>query len=322
MNAVPCHTIDVNETVTISSQTSEDEISDSDDVYGLTFDDEAFVALVDENLRSSTFNTVASPSANVKVHDGDDLSDFKSNDDAEYNPSSDDNNTDEGEGKGKGKGKVKSTSRVFEYNLYREEYHAREGDKIMLKSRQLFENVDKGEHTCVRLQSNSNANSSWIAKKLGEAIMTNPDIKVNAMQIYLQKTYGIEASRMQFYTAKRRALDEIEGKHESSYTMLPMYASEIRRTNPDSLVKIECQRPSLLMNPLFKRTFIAFEALFKRFNAGCRPFIGIDGCHLKGLYGGVLLVTVSLDENIGCFQLLWEWLKVKIGTARGFSFKT
>ncbi|KAA8531001.1 hypothetical protein F0562_005709 [Nyssa sinensis] len=365
MSAVPCHTVDVSETVTVSSQSSEDEIniSDNDDVYGLTTEDEAFVPSVNENLRKSTCNTAASPSVNVEVHGEDDLSDFDSNDDAEYNPSSVDSSINEGEGEGegesKGKGKGKSTSRVFEYNLYGEEYHAREGDKIVLKSGQLFENVDKfrevlrdytiqqgcsisreknekarvtahcadsscmwrihasplldgmtymikryeGKHTCVRLQSNSNANSSWIAKKLGEVIKTNPNIKVDAMQTYLQKTYGIEASMMQLYKAKRSALDEIEGKHRSSYTMLPMYASEIKRTNPDSLVKIECKRPLLLMNPLFKRIFIAFEALFKGFKAGCRPFIGIDGCHLKGPYGGVLLATVSLDGNNGLFPI-------------------
>ncbi|KAA8524279.1 hypothetical protein F0562_010702 [Nyssa sinensis] len=328
MSVVPCHIVDVSETVTVSSQSSEDEISisDSDDIYGLIYEDEAFVPSVGENLRKSTCNTAASPSVNVEIHGGDDFSDFDSNDDVEYNPSSDDSNIDEGEGEGEGKGK--STSRVFEYNLYGEEYHTREGDKIVLKSGQLFENVDKfrevlrdytiqqgcsiireknekakvtahyadsscmwrihasplpdgvtymiktskGEHTCMRLQSNSNANSSWIAKKLREAIKTNPDIKVDAMQTYLQKTYGIEASRMQLYKAKMRALDEIEGKHGSSYTMLPMI-------------------------------FIAFEALFKGFKVGCRPFIRIDGCHLKGPYDGVLLVAVSLDGNNGLFPI-------------------
>ncbi|KAA8517877.1 hypothetical protein F0562_015334 [Nyssa sinensis] len=137
MSAVPCHTVDVNETVTISSQTGEDEISDNDDFYGLTSEDEAFVPSVGENLRNSTFNIAFSSSVNVKVHGGDDLSNFESNDDAEYNPSSEGSGIDEGEGKGK------STSKVFEYNLYGKEYHAKEGDKIVLKSRQLFENVDK-----------------------------------------------------------------------------------------------------------------------------------------------------------------------------------
>ncbi|KAA8538874.1 hypothetical protein F0562_025566 [Nyssa sinensis] len=301
MSAVPCHTVHVSETVTVSSQSSEDEISfsDSDDVYGLTSEDEACVPSVGENLRKSTCNTAASPS--VEVHGGDDFSNFESNDDVEYNPSSDDNSTDEGEGcsiiREKNE-KARVTAHCAD-SSYMWRIHASplpDGVTYMIKTY-------KGEHTCVRLQSNSNANSSWIAKKLGEAIRTNPNIKVDAMQTYLQQTYGIEASRMQLYRAKRRAFDEIEGKHGSSYTMLPMYASEIRRTNPGSLVKIECQKPSLLMNPLFKRIFIAFEALFKGFKAGCRPFIGIDGCHLKGPYGGVLLAAVSLDGNNGLFPI-------------------
>ncbi|KAL0430654.1 UNVERIFIED_CONTAM: hypothetical protein Sradi_0691400 [Sesamum radiatum] len=31
--------------------------------------------------------------------------------------------------------------------------------------------------------------------------------------------------------------------------------------------------------------------------SGCRPVIGVDGCHLKGPYGGVLLTAVSIDPN-------------------------
>ncbi|KAA8518337.1 hypothetical protein F0562_015780 [Nyssa sinensis] len=120
MSAVLCHIVDVSETITVSSQSSEDEISisDSDDVYGLTFEDEAFVPLVGENLRKSTFNTAVSPSVNVEVHGGDDLSNFDSNDDVEYNPSSNDNNTDSNtdEGQGQGQGQGKSTSRGFQRN--------------------------------------------------------------------------------------------------------------------------------------------------------------------------------------------------------------
>ncbi|KAA8547102.1 hypothetical protein F0562_003531 [Nyssa sinensis] len=102
-SAVPCHTIDVSEIVTVSSQSSEDEIniSDTDDVYGLTSEDEALVPSVGKNLRKSTFNTAVSPNVNVEVHGENDLSDFDSNDDAEYNPSLDDNSTDEGESEGK-----------------------------------------------------------------------------------------------------------------------------------------------------------------------------------------------------------------------------
>ncbi|KAA8536051.1 hypothetical protein F0562_028529 [Nyssa sinensis] len=177
-----CDIPDSNDRMIVSSDldVSKIPVSDSDDVYGLTSEDETFVPSVGENLRNSTFNTVASPSVNVEVHGGDDLSDFESNDDAEYNPSSDDSSTDEGEGKGKGK----STSRVFEYHLYEEEYHARDGDKIVLKSRQLFKNVDKFRE--VMKDYTIQQGCSIIRDK-------NEKAKVDAMQTYLQKTYGIKA---------------------------------------------------------------------------------------------------------------------------------
>ncbi|KAA8531198.1 hypothetical protein F0562_005888 [Nyssa sinensis] len=97
MSAVPSYTVDVNETMTISSETSEDEISDSDDVYGLTSENEAFVPSIGENLRNSTFNTAFSLGVSVEVHGRDDLSDFESNDDVKYNPSSEGSSTNEGE---------------------------------------------------------------------------------------------------------------------------------------------------------------------------------------------------------------------------------
>ncbi|KAK1563606.1 hypothetical protein Q3G72_029892 [Acer saccharum] len=43
----------------------------------------------------------------------------------------------------------------------------------------------------------------------------------------------------------------------------------------------------------------------QRLYKGCSPFIGIDGCHLKGPYGGVLLLAVALDANSGLYPLAY-----------------
>ncbi|KAL0411709.1 UNVERIFIED_CONTAM: hypothetical protein Slati_3760600 [Sesamum latifolium] len=53
-------------------------------------------------------------------------------------------------------------------------------------------------------------------------------------------------------------------------------------------------------------------------NAGCRPLIGVDGCHLKGPHGGILLAAVGIDLNNNAFPIAyavgsrksrenWEW---------------
>ncbi|KAL0367192.1 UNVERIFIED_CONTAM: hypothetical protein Sradi_3609300 [Sesamum radiatum] len=52
--------------------------------------------------------------------------------------------------------------------------------------------------------------------------------------------------------------------------------------------------------------------------SGCRPFICVDGCHLKGPHGGILLTAVSVDPHNNQFPLAyavvisenkesWEW---------------
>ncbi|KAJ0015205.1 hypothetical protein Pint_21536 [Pistacia integerrima] len=55
--------------------------------------------------------------------------------------------------------------------------------------------------------------------------------------------------------------------------------------------------------PNFQRCFLGFATKKKGFIEGCRHFIGVDGCHLKGPYGGVLLSAVSMDANSGIFPV-------------------
>lgn len=128
-------------------------------------------------------------------------------------------------------------------------------------------------------------------------------MSLDCMQVLLHQKYGIEASRIQLYRAKRKGLEVIEGNHSDSYPLLTTYASEVRKSNPGSLVKIQCDRLTETHNPVFKRYFICFEAMRTGFMEGCRPFIGIDGCHLKGPFGGVLLAAIALDGNNGLFPI-------------------
>ena len=37
---------------------------------------------------------------------------------------------------------------------------------------------------------------------------------------------------------------------------------------------------------------------------GCKPIIGLDGCHLKGRFGGQLLATTTRDGNNNIFPII------------------
>jgi len=52
-------------------------------------------------------------------------------------------------------------------------------------------------------------------------------------------------------------------------------------------------------NPTFKHLFIGIGAAISLFKEHYRPIIGINACHLKGPYKGVLMTAIGLDGNNG-----------------------
>ena len=72
------------------------------------------------------------------------------------------------------------------------------------------------------------------------------------------------------------------------------YAHELLRSNPGSTVKFHVDENE--GNPIFKRLYVGLKACKGSFFC-CRPTIGVDGCFLKGKYGGKLLTAVGRDGN-------------------------
>ncbi|KAH9769615.1 SWIM-type domain-containing protein [Citrus sinensis] len=88
-------------------------------------------------------------------------------------------------------------------------------------------------------------------------------LPIDVLGLELFRNYRIKCCNQRLYRAKNKALELLGQDHKASFTKL------------------------------FRRGF--FE--------GCRQFIGVDGCHLKGLYKGVLLSAVSVDANYGIYPL-------------------
>ena len=97
-----------------------------------------------------------------------------------------------------------------------------------------------------------------------------------------------DVSPWQFYKAKKIALKKIRGTVKEQYNMLWNYCEELRRKNLRSNVIMKCNADGL-GNPKFKRMYVCLVACKKGFLAVCRPIIGLDGCHIKGLHQGHLL---------------------------------
>ena len=63
--------------------------------------------------------------------------------------------------------------------------------------------------------------------------------------------------------------------------------------------------------PYFERLYICLEGCKKGFLARCRPFIGLDACHLKTKSGGQLITVVCKDPNEEYFLLAYAVIKVE-----------
>ncbi|XP_027102956.1 uncharacterized protein [Coffea arabica] len=165
------------------------------------------------------------------------------------------------------------------------------------------------EHTCVMDKQCAEATSDWMAKKLVSVMRDHPNMTSKGVEAELLK-YGVRPSKMQIFRAKNKTLAEIEGTHAESYTKLPRYAELLRKYNPNSICKIHYDRPNILVVPAFLRIFVSFTAQKLGFLEGCRPFMGFDGCFLKGPFGGVLLTAVALDANNSIFSLAFAGLNL------------
>ena len=75
----------------------------------------------------------------------------------------------------------------------------------------------------------------------------------------------------------------------------------IRRTDVGSKVILQTDMKDENAQLKFKMMYIRYNAQKLGFLGGCRPFVGLDGCHLKDRFGGQLLSTIAKDENDNIF---------------------
>ena len=111
------------------------------------------------------------------------------------------------------------------------------------------------------------------------------------------------------YRALRKARDNIAGKHEAEYAKVFAYGNEIKRQMPGSTVKIMSEPNQA--GRRFLRMYICLAPLKEGFLDGCKPVIGLDGCHLKGPLGGILLTAVGTDPNDGMYPIAWAQVEAE-----------
>ncbi|XP_057449216.1 uncharacterized protein LOC130740575 [Lotus japonicus] len=156
-------------------------------------------------------------------------------------------------------------------------------------------------HNCCRTASNRQAKTFWLAKKFMQILKHTLDLKVRGLIEEARVRWGIVIGRYKACRAKVKSLEMLHGASVEQYSHLMQYAAELLRSNPGSTVIIKSAVG--VHGPVFERIYICFQATKTAFAKHCRPLIGLDGCFLKGLYGGQLLSAVGKDGNNQMFPV-------------------
>ncbi|KAL3537887.1 hypothetical protein ACH5RR_001253 [Cinchona calisaya] len=105
---------------------------------------------------------------------------------------------------------------------------------------------------------------------------------------------------------------EIKGLADEQYRITWRYVEEVYRSNVDTHIEVmytSFREPRC--NPRFRRFYCSFSPLKKGFKSGCRPIIGLDGCHTKGPYPRNYEQQLGLIPTIDGGLLLEQLLKRK-----------
>ncbi|XP_021774783.1 uncharacterized protein LOC110738690 [Chenopodium quinoa] len=103
----------------------------------------------------------------------------------------------------------------------------------------------------------------------------------------------------------------IYGSAREQYARLWDYGRAVMKYNPRSGCNVVVEGIDSPEPPMFLRMFMCLRPLRDGFAKGCRPMIGVDGCHLKGAYPGIILVAVAKDGNNNLFPLAWATVEAE-----------
>ncbi|GKC21438.1 elongation factor G, III-V domain-containing protein [Tanacetum coccineum] len=161
------------------------------------------------------------------------------------------------------------------------------------------------KHTCSKMFKISHIKAPWIAEEFEAMIYAHPGIKSTYIQDTIKAQLEIEVTKNQCKRAKAIVVKHLERDVLQEYKKLNDYAKALVQTNPESSVDIQVEPIGNGLSPYFKRMYVCLAAVRKGFLNGCRKYLGLDGCFLKGVVKGMLLTAVGKDPNNQMYPLAW-----------------
>ncbi|XP_028786037.1 uncharacterized protein LOC114741961 [Neltuma alba] len=130
-------------------------------------------------------------------------------------------------------------------------------------------------------------NSSIIIDEMRD----HADKRTSKIRKRLKREYGIDLTYKQAYRAREKSLEDIYGRPEQSYMLIPWVCERIKETDEKSVAEWTA------IGNRFERVFIAYGACIEGFLGGARHIMYVDGTHLSGPYKGTMLSASAYDAD-------------------------
>ncbi|XP_060190001.1 uncharacterized protein LOC132619031 isoform X2 [Lycium barbarum] len=102
------------------------------------------------------------------------------------------------------------------------------------------------------------------------------------------------------------------GDNVEEFKRILDYRDELLRSNPGSTCVVRLSEETFEGGvKRFQSFYICFDAMKKAVKTGCRRAIGLDGCFLKGVSKGKMLVAVCKNGNNQMLPLAWAVVEVE-----------
>ncbi|KAK8655790.1 hypothetical protein V6N13_108356 [Hibiscus sabdariffa] len=131
------------------------------------------------------------------------------------------------------------------------------------------------QHRCARDLKNKHITSKWIATEYFHKFLADCNYPPTYLVNDVYKDHSVVVSLTKCQRARDYAFEQIMGSQKQQYVKIYDYLVELRQTNRGTIT-------ICYLN----------ECLFQRI-----PIVSLDGCHLKGYYGGHILATVGIDAD-------------------------
>jgi hypothetical protein len=180
----------------------------------------------------------------------------------------------------------------------------------------------EGTHTCERSWPLKAITSKLLTEKFLHEFKDNQKLGLQSFAAKVIREFKMCPNRYKLSRARKAALLQIHGDEEMQFSLLREYGLELRRSNPGSKFFVTTNSVNDPSSPDHREhlatCYWSYDACKRGFLAGCRPFICLDGCHIKTRYKGQLLTAVGIDPNDNIFPIAfglvevectssWEW---------------